>query len=416
MWAPVKILTQHIADIRKISSLRDLISEKMEADSVVGKPKVVFAFTGPKVDPYNFFEEVRNAVGFSVPIVGGSTKGLMCNTFVSNSDYSASLMFLETNLIEVFVSCERNIHREEEKAGKRLGKRFQYNDLSLEGLFIFFYQLLREYPGVKDYYLPHSGSYLLQGINAAVSSKLTIWGAGLSKDHNFRPGFQFCGFHVSQDHAMGIILGGPLKFYQKIIPGFTPLDGIERKVTRIRGPVIYELDGKPIIETINQILGEEEWQNESPVQLLTIGVNQNGKDRQDENLYICRSLVGLTPDEKGIILSDTDIKEGDFIQFLVRDPETTLESIMFQIPSLLRDIKSIGERPVLALYITSFPHSREYWDIFFEEAREVQKAINNEVPLIGFCCPVQIAEVSGRPLVSSGLGLFSLITEKNGSL
>ncbi len=99
---------------------------------------------------------------------------------------------------------------------------------------------------------------LIEGIERALGTSIPIVGAGLVGDYDFGPTRQFCGSFVGQQTVVGALLGGNLEPYFQIMHGCTVMDGIYHTITKMQGPIIYEIDGKPVAEMIDEMVRQPE--------------------------------------------------------------------------------------------------------------------------------------------------------------
>src|SRR5215212_4394952 len=65
--------------------------------------------------------------------------------------------------------------------------------------------------------------------------------------------YQYCDDEIVSDGVAYALLSGEVQPASAIGIGYLPIGG-ERKVTRSRGNVIYEIDGKPAVEVLQEYL------------------------------------------------------------------------------------------------------------------------------------------------------------------
>ncbi len=239
---------------------------------------------------------------------------------------------------------------------------------------------------------------LIKGIEEKLESKILIIGAGLLGDYDFSPTKQFCGSYVDNQSVAGVMLNGDFDPYFRIMHGCTPLDGNYHTITKIDGPVIYEIDNKPIVEVIDNIYGNQNWRNQHPVKLLTIGVNYGGKyEIPNEANYVNRLITGALPDGKGVGIFEPDLEEGTEMQFMLRDSEKMIKSAKSNSIELIEQIIEDEKKAVFGLYIDCAGRTANYTNTPTEEASEVQKVFNQyDIPLFGFYSGVEIAPLIGK--------------------
>ena len=118
--------------------------------------------------------------------------------------------------------------------------------------------------------------------------------------------------------------------------------GVERKVTRSEGNIIYEIDGKPAVEVLKEYLTAAEVDNWSATMIaLTLGFKAPGY-MQDQDEYIIRAMTGGKDDETGAVIIPTEVSEGTSIWMTRRDHE----KIAAGVEHIAEEIKAqIGENP-----------------------------------------------------------------------
>ena len=195
--------------------------------------------------------------------------------------------------------------------------------------------------------------------------------------------------------------------------GCVPKDGIYHTITRAEGPVIYEVDGKPVIDMIDDQYGSNEWSTQLPVRRLTIGINYGEKYEEfRENQFVNRLIAGVLPDRDGILLFEPDLKEGTEILFMLRDNKMMMESVQKNSTELFKKIIAKGEKPVFGLYIDCAGRTAKTSETLTEEASEVQNIFNRyNAPLLGFYSGVEVAPLLGRSRGLDWTGVLLVLAE-----
>ncbi len=364
-------------------------------------PDFVLAFCSGQLDHDKFFEGIQTIVGPESPIIGGSAIGIITNDDLSYKDYPAGVAAVELDGIQHKIVSVNDLHKDERLAGKKLARNF--TSQPGENALIIFYDSIKS-PATEDNPpLLNASSLLIEGIDEGIKFNVPLFGAGLLGDYGFTNFTrQFCGSYVDSQSVIGVLLTGDFKPYFRIMHGCSPLDGVYYTVTKIEGSIIYELDGKPIVQMIDEIYGNQEWRNKHPLNLLTIGVNHGRKfDKPKESNYVNRLIIGALPDGKGVSLFEPDLKCKTEIQFMLRDSARMIESARKNSLELMKQIVTEGKRPVLGIYIDCAGRTADYSNTLYEEAAEVQKILTHyKTPLLGFYSGVEIA-----PLLQKSRGL-----------
>jgi small ligand-binding sensory domain FIST len=241
-----------------------------------------------------------------------------------------------------------------------------------------------------------------------------LTGAGLVGDLSFGKTIQFCGDTIRKNSVLGLMFGGAVKAFSQVFHGCTPLDGIYHTITKITNGSIEELDGKPIVPMIDNLFQDKNWHNEHPLKLLTIGINKGERFSEFlETNYVNKLIVGISPDEKGIIPIEPYFKEGDEIQFMLRDNNRMIETAGQGARALLDNISSENKKPYFAFYINCAGRAANNCNSLNEEAIEVQSVMNKyNIPLLGIYSGVEIAPYNNRSIGLDWTGVLFVLTEE----
>jgi Uncharacterized protein conserved in bacteria len=69
--------------------------------------------------------------------------------------------------------------------------------------------------------------------------------------------YQYCNDRITSDGVACVLLSGTARLAWSVNHGCLPIGG-ERKVTRCSGNVIYEIDGKPVLDVLKEyLIGDE---------------------------------------------------------------------------------------------------------------------------------------------------------------
>jgi hypothetical protein len=366
----------------------------------IERPDFVYAFCGGKLDHEAYFAGLRQVIGADVPIVGGSAVGIVTNDRICYQGNPAGAAVIQTDRIAHRIAAVGSLHEGEESAGRSLAERLSPGPD--DKLVFLFYEWVRR--AGRDGMPPvlNSASPLLGGMGQITDCRAPLVGAGLLGSYRLGTGNQFCGSYVGEQHAVGVALSGDFSAYSRITHGCTPVDGVYHRITKMGGSSVYELDGRPILDIIDDLFGHRDWRATKPVDYLTLGVNYGekyGEPREDH--YVNRLILGALPDESGVTVFDSDFEEGMEIQFMLRETRKMLESAKKNSVELMETILGEGKRPVFAMYIDCAVRTMQYSCSTAEESAEVQKACNHYgVPLLGFFSGVEIA-----PLLATSRGL-----------
>jgi hypothetical protein len=376
------------------------VAETALLSGSISRPDLVIAFCGGSLDHDAFFNGIQQTIGTNVPIIGGSTIGVITNKNLSYHGFPAAAAIIQADGCSFKVAASGGLDRDEAAVGINLAERLSYTDD--QRVLLTFYDSVRVPASITSPPVLNASAPFLAGIETNLTKAVPIIGAGLLGDYNFSKTKQFCGDKVAAQHAVGCIASGPFSVYHVIMHGCVPMDGIYHRITKIDGSVLYELDGNPIVPLIDNLFGNRNWRSEHPVNYLTIGVNYGERyGKVHEGSYVNRLITGVTPDGTGVGMFEPDLSEGMEIQFMIRDNGAMFRSVSEHATDILAEIAGDGKIPKFGLYIDCAGRTAEYSLTEHEEASLVQNILNRaDVPLLGFYSGVEIA-----PLLNASRGL-----------
>lgn len=389
-----------------------IVAENALKNGKIENPHIVITFCGGQVDHNQYFEGLKTVLGGDIPIIGGSAIGTITNNNLSYEGFPAAAAILESENLQFDLGVVGELEKNEKKAGQRLGKKLSKN---AEGkLLLIFYDSVKKTPTELKPPEINASPSIIEGIEDKLGISVPIIGAGVVGNVNFQNTKQFCGSYVGNQSLVGMLLNGNVTPHFRIMHGCIPKDGIYHRVTKAEGAAIYELDGRPIVQMIDEQYGNDEWRGQFPISRLTLAVNHGDKfeDFQETN-YVNRLISGVLPGGKGVMLFEPDLQEGDEVQFMLRNGAMMMDSVRKNTGELFEEIISNGEKPVFGLYIDCAGRTSQMSDTFIEEASEVQHICNQyDVPLIGFYSGVEIAPVHGKSRGLDWTGVLLVLAEK----
>lgn len=390
---------------------REAATRAMAAGGI-RRSDLLFAFIAGTVAPAAFLEGVRSVVGESVPVVGGSAIGVITPREISYSGHPCGLLALEGVGSSFRLAVAEDLSADETAAGQRL--LAELGPTPGDACLLVFYDSIRRPPSSGgDPPDLNASSRLLAGLCGSASPGPPVFGAGLLGDYAFSPTVQFHGAGVGSRQAVGLVFSRRLLPRHRIMHGCSPLDGVPHRVTRAEANLLFEIDGRPVVDLIDALYGDRRWRNDRPIDLLTIGRYLGEPySGMEEDLLVNRLITGVLPDGAGIALFEPDIPEGAEILFMIRDAEKMGTSARRQTEALLEEIRAAGERPVFGLYIDCAGRTAAYSQTSAEEASEVQRILGaHGVPFLGFYSGVEIAPCGGASRGLDWTGVLLVFVE-----
>lgn len=376
------------------------IANRALQQGAISNPTFSIAFCSSNVDAEKLLAGIQEVIGEKVPVVGGSAIGIITNHDICYEGYPAGMVIIEDKDIHIQVGVAEELDKDAVETGRKLASFF---DCEKDDKLLLFYDSVKQPPGEESPPILNSSKPLLTGFETHMNSNIPIIGGGTIGDFQFGPSVQFVGNKIKSQCATALLLRGDFSMDWRIMHGCSPKDGLYHTVTRVEGPALYELDGRPIVEMIDEMYGNEDWQNQVPVKRLTIGINHGDKywTEYSEDQFINRLIVGVLPDKSGIIMFEPDLEVGDEVLFMLRNTCTMFDSAKLNTKNFIEDLKLQGKQPQWGFYIDCAGRTAHFSESMQEEATEVQKLFNEHgIPFFGFYSGVEIA-----PYLNKNCGL-----------
>ncbi|HEY5957007.1 MAG TPA: FIST N-terminal domain-containing protein [Polyangiaceae bacterium] len=389
------------------------VAKSALANGGVKQPSLALAFCSARTNSLEFFQGIRSVIGDAPPIIGGAAAGIITATFLDYSQYPCGAAIFDRTVLEAKTAFARGVDQDPRQTGVELSQQL-VADRSSKAVLLFYESIQVPLCGQSPPVIVPSCA-LLEGFSRHQGQFPPIFGAGLLGDYSFQQSQQFCGSSVERLAASATLLMGEFEVHSTITHGCSLLDGIYRVITKLDGPVLYELDGNSAVGTINELYGGTEWQAEHPVGMLTIGLNQGHRYAPfDEQNYVNRLISGVLPDRSGVLFFETGPCLGNEIQFLHRDPAKMVESARQNAQMLLDTVQLAGARPFFALYVDCAGRTAMSSRTRTEEAAEIQALmVANGIPLLGMYSGVELAPIRGETRGLDWTGVLMLFTKQS---
>ncbi len=341
----------------------------------LSKPDFVFMFGSIGYDQRSLVRAVREITG-GAPLTGCSAEGTIDGDNADESNFSVLVTAISSEELHWRNGLTSGLRADPRDAGKRVAQDLLPH-LSAEtiGLFVF--------PDGVSLSLEH----FFAGLEGTLSSErfLPMWGGGAGNNYIFgEPTYQYCDDEVVSDGVSYALLSGKAQASWAISHSLIPIGG-ERKVTRSQGNVIYEIDGKPATEVLNEYLpegalaDERNWSRYAYSLALTSKAPSYMKDEE----YIVRGVPQLNLTD-GSVTVQTEVTEGTSVWFSSRDKEKItagLDRMAAQIKEQLG-----GAQPKLVFQFECSTRGK----LMFREQEKLQllkrlrQSVDPDVPWAGF--------------------------------
>ncbi|NJN69623.1 MAG: hypothetical protein HC801_04600 [Nitrospira sp.] len=263
-------------------------------------------------------------------VLGCSTAGEILGTQISDESVSAAIVRFDHTDLRM---AKAPVHSAEDSftAGQDIAR--QLNDSRLKGILVLS-------DGLKV-----NGSELVRGLNSKVPSSVVVTG-GLAGD-----GDRFRRTWVLQDRRPQAGFVTAVGFYGDRIhighgsKGGWDRFGPERRVTKSRGNILFELDGRPALQLYKEYLGERADGLPATGLLFPLALRANQADSKS----LVRTILAVDESEQSLTFAG-DIPEGAFAQLMKANFDRLVQGASEAAASTRPSAD--GDSPTLALAIS----------------------------------------------------------------
>ena len=235
-----------------------------------------------------------------------------------------------------------------------------------------------------------------------------LLGGMASGDQETRRTHLFLDGQVHTEGALALAIGGPVKIRSIVSQGCNPI-GQPWTITGVQNQIISSIAGRPALEVLTETVGQlpaEERQRAQQNLLIGLAMDEYREDfgRGD---FLIRNLLGADR-ESGAIAVSALPREGQTLQFQVRDAQAADEDLRLLLNEEKRSALSTGE-PVAALLWSCNGRGQGLFGSPDHDAKAVADVLG-PIPLAGFFCNGEIGPVGSENYLhgfTASIALFS---------
>ncbi len=395
------------------NSLKAGISAISEALNQAGlsstEVQLCFLFCTSRHDPEDFFQGVKGTLGNRTKFFGGYANGTCTNNQVGYDGYQTVVGVWGNTDITFDLMIQEGIAFQEYETGKALGLQINQKKYSKQPQMLLLFDAVNRLEGK---FRMNYGTPFIKGMSETIGSWPKVVGARLLGDMKFKPTRQWLGDRMTQNSATALIMSGNIRMDYQIMHGCHPASAYH-KVTAVKGANILELDHKPALDVVGNILGEDLRDNFQELKFfVTLGKNMGDKwENYNPGNYINRMCVGVDTESRSLYMAEMDLEEGMEVQLMRRSFE--MEYVSVRTKKLIDKTKASDRRIIFGMYINCSGRAAAYSNNTDEDIRHVQVAVNGEFPLLGIYEAGELAMIGGELQVLDWTGLFCLFSEAN---
>lgn len=213
--------------------------------------------------------------------------------------------------------------------------------------------------------------------------------------------------HVYQQGAVGVSLSGNIEISTIVSQGCRPI-GKSFKITQAQQNVISQLNGKGIVQVLNELfesLSEQEKTLAERSLFIGLAVEEN-RPYYERGDFLIRNIIAFDPEIGALAIGENNIKIGQVVQFQLRDAKTAHEDLrtLLELHQLMRENK----KPQGGLIFSCLGRGKGLYGESHHDTRLI-KEITGDYALGGFFCNGEIGPIGGKTFIhgyTSSIGLF----------
>ncbi len=311
-------------------------AEKALEAARVERPDFVFMFATVGYDQQGLLKAVREATG-GAPLCGSSCEGVIAGGEADESNFSVGVMAISSDRLRFSHGMVTGLGEDSAEVGRAIAEAIQ-PEVSSDTLALFLFP-----DGITLNF-----DRLLDGLEGQLNLDhlLPLVGGTAGDNLAMKRTYQYYDDHVVSDGVAWALLSGGARIAWAVNHGCVPV-GVDYKVTRCEGNVIYEIDDRPALEVVKDYVTEagiEDWAR--AVLTFQFGFRVPGY-MQDYDEYIIRGMLGGKDDATGSVTIPTEVSEGTSIWLTRRDYEKLANGI----ERAAEEIKTrLGEDPARLVF------------------------------------------------------------------
>ncbi len=343
------------------------------------KPDFTFTFSSVAFNQEELVKGIYEASG-ETPGIGCSDAGEI--TSEGPNTKSVVVLAIKSDSVKFINDLSENIKSGAREAGKTVAEKIKNKATDPLRAFIML-------PDV----LTGNGADIVRGVLDSLGPNFPVAGGAAGDDFLFKETYQYCNGKVSNGAVAAVGLSGKFSFALGVRHGWVPVSP-PMKVTKSKGAVLYELDGKRAVEVYENYFGEKAKEiYKEPLARMAItyplGLKVEGLDE-----YLIRDPITVGQD--GSITCAAEIPEGSEVRLMIGSKEKAIEAAQDAAKKLMKDLENDGAKPKFALMFNCIAREKLFAQKAKDEIDAVMEILGPDVPLLGFYTYGEQAPMGGE--------------------
>lgn len=209
--------------------------------------------------------------------------------------------------------------------------------------------------------------------------------------------FLFLDEQLVEDGALGVVIEGGIELFPVVSQGCRPI-GAPLVITSVKDHLVRRLGGREASRALVDILRaapaeERELFQRGPFLGVAVDARKSRFERGD---FLVRAILGVQSSDGAVAVSDTSLRAGQTVQFMVRDAASAGEDLAQLVRAGVGGPTAAPGSVGALLFSCNGRGSRMFPDEPDHDIRRVQAGFEREIPAAGFFAMGEIGPVGGR--------------------
>ncbi len=364
----------HSDDVDSRDAIRDVLSQ-CRASLKDTTPQAGLIFMAIDYDHELILKEINQEYP-DIELIGCTTDGEVSSSQEFMED-SIVLMLFSSDDIEIKAGVGRDVSKDSSAAAREAVEEAKSKSKKKAKLCI-----------ATPESLTASCVSILEGLNSALGSGITVVGGSAGDQWRFQKSYQFYKTEVLNDSLPILLFSGNIVFSVGISSGWRPV-GKRSVVTKVSGNVVYEIDNNPALEFYRYYFGGK---------MMPSGEYPLAVFEEDTERFYLRAPLGYD-ETKGSVTFAGDIPLNATVQITEADRDSILKGVEESVEMAIRTYR--GKRYDAAVVFSCAARRALLGTRAAEEYKFLKKNIPEDVPICGFYTYGEIG-----PLLSNSVSQF----------
>jgi hypothetical protein len=352
----------------------------------VDRPDFVFMFASVGYDQPSLLRTVREATG-GAPLTGCSAEGTINGDDADESNFSVVVTAISSDELHWTNGIATGLRADPRAVGQQVAQELQADlSSSTMGLFIF----TNPFAGTTNDFIAGLET------NLSTDRFLPLWGGVAGDNLAWRQAYQYYDDDMISDGVAYTLLSGEAQTAWAISHSCTPI-GSERIVTRCQGKVIYEIDGKPVLEVIKEYIPDPDLVANWNHYVLALALCFKAPEYFEDEEYVAQAMPRINEDD-GSVMVQTEVSEGTSVWFSRRDKEKVVSGLDRMAARISQQLGDAQPKLVFQFDCAARGKTMLREQEKLQLLRQFRRSLGPEVPWVGFYTFGEIGPVAGHNL------------------